>query len=80
VSTIEYDEIGVWSEVKLASVKDYASAYAQILDATRRRSISKLKWLYIDAFAGPGIHLYKASGEMVDGSPTIALSTQPPFS
>jgi hypothetical protein len=23
----EYDEIGIWSEVKLAIIKDYASAY-----------------------------------------------------
>jgi three-Cys-motif partner protein len=80
VSTIEYDEIGIWSEVKLAIVRGYASAYAQILDATRRKSISRLKWLYIDAFAGPGIHLSKTSGQMVDGSPVIALTTQPPFS
>jgi len=80
VSTIEYDEIGVWSEVKLAIVRDYASEYTKILDARRRNSISRLRWLYVDAFAGPGIHLSKASGEMVDGSPMIALSTQPPFS
>jgi len=80
VSTIEYDEIGVWSEVKLAIVRDYASEYTKILDARRRNSIARLRWLYVDAFAGPGIHLSKASGEMVDGSPMIALSTQPPFS
>jgi hypothetical protein len=32
---IEYDEIGIWSEVKLAIIKEYASAYTTILDAQR---------------------------------------------
>jgi len=32
----EFDEIGIWPEVKLAIIKEYASAYAKILDATRR--------------------------------------------
>ncbi len=76
----EYDEIGIWSEVKLAIVKEYASAYAKILDAQRRESLHNLRWLYIDAFAGPGIHLSKRTGEIVDGSPLIALKTTPPFS
>ena len=76
----EYDEIGVWSEVKLAIIKDYASAYAKILDKTRRDSISRLRFQYIDAYAGPGVHLSRATGEMVEGSPLIALNTNPPFS
>jgi three-Cys-motif partner protein len=75
----EYDEIGIWSEVKLAIIKEYASAYATILDATRRESIHSLKWLYIDAFAGPGVHLSKQTGKIVEGSPLIALNTTPPF-
>jgi hypothetical protein len=49
---VEYDEIGIWSEVKLAIVKEYASAYSTILDKNRRESIPSLRWLYIDAFAG----------------------------
>jgi three-Cys-motif partner protein len=77
---VEYDEIGVWSEVKLAIIREYASTYAKILDAKRRESIPSLRWLYIDAFAGPGIHLSKATGEVVEGSPLIALNTTPPFS
>jgi three-Cys-motif partner protein len=76
----EYDEIGIWSEVKLAIVKEYASAYSKILSKTQRELIPSLKWLYIDAFAGPGRHRSKTKGEMVDGSPVIALNTQPPFS
>jgi len=75
-----FDVIGVWSEVKLAIIKEYASAYATILDATRRDKIPSLRWLYIDAFAGPGIHLSKKTGQMVEGSPLIALNTNPPFS
>ena len=77
---IEYDEIGIWSEVKLAIIKEYATDYAKILDAKRRKSIPRLRWLYIDAFAGPGVHLSKATGEIVEGSPLIALNTKPKFS
>jgi three-Cys-motif partner protein len=76
---IEYDEIGIWSEVKLAIIKEYASAYARIMDAQRRERIRNLRWIYIDAYAGPGYHLSKASGELVEGSPLIALNTKPPF-
>jgi len=76
----DFDEIGIWSEVKLAIIKEYASAYATILDATRRDKISSLRWLYIDAYAGPGVHFSKRTGQMVDGSPLIALNTSPPFS
>jgi three-Cys-motif partner protein len=76
----ELDEIGIWSEVKLAIIREYASAYARILDATRRDKISRLKWLYIDAYAGPGIHRSKTTKEVIDGSPQIALKTSPAFS
>jgi three-Cys-motif partner protein len=76
---IEYDEIGIWSEVKLAIVRQYASAYTRILDCQRRERISSLRWHYFDAFAGPGIHLSKTTREIVDGSPLIALKTVPPF-
>ena len=77
--SVEYDEIGIWSEVKLAIIKEYAAAYATILEAQRKHSIPSLKWLYIDAYAGPGMHLSKTTGEVVDGSPSIALKTAPPF-
>jgi len=76
---VEYDEIGIWSEVKLAIIKEYASAYARIMDAQRRERIRSLRCIYIDAYAGPGYHLSKASGELVEGSPLIALNTKPPF-
>lgn len=76
----QFDEIGIWSEVKLAIIKEYASAYAKILDKNRREKIPSLRWHYIDAFAGPGVHMSKTTGEIVDGSPLIALKTEPPFS
>ncbi len=76
---VEYDEIGIWSEVKLAIIKEYASAYATIMEARRRERIRGLRWIYIDAYAGPGYHLSKTSGELVEGSPLIALNTDPPF-
>ena len=76
---VEYDEIGIWSEVKLAIIREYASAYTTILEAHRRKQIPSLRWIYIDAYAGPGYHLSKTSGEVVEGSPLIALNTDPPF-
>ena len=77
---VEYDEIGTWSEVKLAIIREYASAYSTILEAQRRQKIPSLKWLYIDAYAGPGLHLSKSTGDIVEGSPLIAINTNPPFS
>lgn len=77
--SVEFDEIGIWSEVKLAIIKEYASAYAKIMDARRRTTDPSLRWIYIDAYAGPGYHLSKTSGEMVEGSPLIALNIDPRF-
>ncbi len=79
VVAAEYDEIGIWSEVKLAIIKEYASAYARIMESKRREEISRLCWIYIDAYAGPGYHLSKTTGDLVEGSPLIALNTYPPF-
>jgi three-Cys-motif partner protein len=77
---VKFDEIGIWSEVKLAIIREYASAYAKILHAERQKSIHSLRWLYIDAYAGPGLHVSKTTKEIVDGSPLIALKTTPAFS
>jgi three-Cys-motif partner protein len=70
------DEIGPWSEIKLDIIRKYASAYNTII-AKRHPS---WKRVYIDAFAGPGTHVSRASGEFVPGSPLNALLVQPPFS
>jgi three-Cys-motif partner protein len=76
---VEYDEIGIWSEVKLAIVREYAAAYSKIMEAWRRDKINRLSWIYIDGYAGPGYHVSKATGEVVEGSPVIAMNIVPAF-
>jgi three-Cys-motif partner protein len=71
---VQFDEIGYWSEVKLDIVKEYAAAYSRILTAQRR-----LHHMYIDAFAGAGLHLSKTREVFIPGSPVNALQVQPPF-
>ncbi|MGA3104021.1 MAG: three-Cys-motif partner protein TcmP [Terriglobales bacterium] len=70
------DEIGPWSVVKLDILKRYAVEYSKILSNQRDPSFFHL---YIDAFAGTGVHLSKKTGEMVLGSPLNALLVEPPF-
>jgi three-Cys-motif partner protein len=70
------DEVGYWSEIKLDIIRDYAPAYSTILAAQEK---PRLHHVYIDGFAGAGIHLSRTSGEIVEGSPSIAVGTQPPF-
>jgi three-Cys-motif partner protein len=74
VDSFEYDEIGYWSEIKLAIVKEYAEAYTTVM---RTQSF---KYIYIDAFAGPGMYVSKRTGKLVKGSPINALGTKSPFS
>jgi three-Cys-motif partner protein len=69
----EYDEVGLWSEMKLEIVRDYAKEYSKII------SKQKLTHVYIDAFAGAGMHLSKTTGEYIPGSPLNALMVEPPF-
>ncbi len=73
---IRFDQIGYWSEVKLDIIKEYAAAYSKILGAQKNPS---LYHVYIDAFAGAGLHVSKTSGEFVPGSPLNALLVKPPF-
>jgi len=73
---LKFDQIGYWSEVKLDIIKEYAAAYSRILSAHKQPS---LYHVYIDAFAGAGIHISKETGELVAGSPLNALAVQPPF-
>ena len=74
VSEVKFDEIGYWSEVKLAIIKDYARAYSTILAKQ-----SNLKHIYIDGFAGAGVHVSRSTGQFVPGSPLNALLVEPPF-
>jgi three-Cys-motif partner protein len=73
---VNFDEIGYWSEIKLDIVKDYTSAYSRILTAQRKPS---LYHVYVDAFAGAGVHISKTTGKFIPGSPINALLVQPPF-
>jgi three-Cys-motif partner protein len=76
MSQFKYDVIGYWSEIKLDIVNQYARQYSKIV----KRWPLYRSHLYIDAFAGPGQHISRTTGEMVPGSPLNALLIQPPFS
>jgi three-Cys-motif partner protein len=69
----DYDEVGLWSEMKLEIERDYATEYSRIMSKQR------LTHIYIDAFAGAGIHLSRTTGEFIPGSPLNALMVDPPF-
>lgn len=71
-----FDKIGYWSEIKLDIVREYAQAYSTVM--ARQTAIQK--HLYIDAFAGAGVHISKQTGEYIPGSPLNALNIVPPFS
>ena len=73
---LKFDEIGYWSEIKLDIIKDYATAYSVIFNAPKQRG---LQHLYIDAFAGLGVHISKSTGDLVPGSPLNALQVKPQF-
>jgi three-Cys-motif partner protein len=73
---VKYDEIGYWSELKLDIVREYAGTYSRILNAQQNPT---LYHLYIDAFAGAGVHISKRTGDFIKGSPLNALLLKPPF-
>lgn len=73
---LKFDCIGYWSEVKLDIIREYAHAYSTILSAQTK---PPLYHVYIDAFAGAGVHQSKTRNEQIIGSPLIPLSTTPPF-
>jgi three-Cys-motif partner protein len=72
----KFDEISYWSEVKLDILREYASAYSKILASQEH---PKLHHVYIDGFAGAGMHLSRERGELVSGSPLNALHIEPRF-
>jgi len=71
---LNFDKIGYWSEIKLDIINQYGKTYSQILSNQRN-----LHHIYIDAFAGAGMHISKTTGNPVRGSPQIALDIVPPF-
>lgn len=82
---------GDWTEEKLSRIKKYLVAYTQIFKANIRAS--KLKTIYVDAFAGTGYRNPSKKNEIITlplfndneaisiqkGSAQIALETEPPF-
>jgi three-Cys-motif partner protein len=73
---VRLDEVGYWSEVKLDIVRKYATAYSKIL----RKQVGFRGHVYIDAFAGAGVHISRRTGAYIPGSPLNALNVDPPFS
>ena len=72
----QFDQIGYWSEIKLEILEEYARAYSIILAA---QSNPSLYHVYIDAFAGAGLHLAKETQALISGSPLNALNVVPRF-
>src|ERR1700712_3163120 len=73
-SPFKFDEIGIWSELKLEIVEKYGAAYMQAL-----KNQTNLKKFYIDGFCGGGIHVTKKGGMLVEGSTIRVLKIQPKF-
>ena len=71
--SMKFDEISIWSEIKLDIIEQYAIPY---MDIMRKH---KLKAHYIDGFSGAGIHRSKKSGDIVKGSPLRVLDIPNPF-
>lgn len=72
----QIDEVGYWTEIKLSIIREYAKAYATVLN--KQPAIKH--FAYIDAFAGAGTHRSRTTGEEIEGSPAIALGVRPRFS
>lgn len=51
-SSVQFDEIGRWSELKLEIVEKYGAAYTTALSNARN-----LKKFYIDGYSGAGVHV-----------------------
>ena len=72
------DEIGPWSRKKLELLSEYLVAYTSIMNTPKVR-----KWctgcFYIDAFAGSVTPWDREMQEYIDGSPRVALKTDPCF-
>ncbi len=76
MADVRLDKVGFWTEVKLDILRRYSEAYAQVLN---KQQVIR-HYAYIDGFAGAGTHISRASGQEIDGSPSIALQTEPGFS
>ena len=72
---MKLDEIGIWSEIKLDIIKEYANAFTSIM---KKQSWCR-GYAYIDAFAGAGVNIRRNTGELIPGSPLNALHIKNPF-
>jgi three-Cys-motif partner protein len=73
---IEPEAIGIWTEIKLQIIQEYAAAYTTIL---KEQSWCR-GYAYIDAFAGPGEFISKEDRErIIPGSPVNALNIRNKF-
>ncbi len=70
----KFDEIGIWSELKLEIVEQYGAAYIKAFARS-----PKLKKYFIDGFSGAGMHVAKKTKLQIEGSPARALRIIPPF-
>jgi len=70
----KFDEIGIWSQLKLEIVAQYGAAYTKAFLRSPR-----LKKYYIDGFSGAGVHLAKGTTTQIEGSPIRALKISPAF-
>lgn len=73
-ASITPEDVGRWATRKLEILQQYAEVYGRILSAGKG-----LQRYYIDGFAGRGIARNRESGELILGSPLVALSVRPPF-
>lgn len=62
-------DVGDWTEDKLKLLRLYLPGYLQATTDTLDR-------IYIDGFAGPGQNRLRRSGDLIDGSPIIALDAR----
>lgn len=69
------DEVGYWSEVKLDIIRDYAKAYSKVMS---KQDVVR-GYMYVDGFAGAGVHISRQTGKYIPGSPLNALRVDPPF-
>ena len=73
---VEPEAIGLWTEIKLQIIREYAAAYTTIL---KEQSWCR-GYAYIDAFAGGGQFVSKSDRErLIIGSPLNALNIENKF-
>jgi three-Cys-motif partner protein len=61
--------VGDWTKDKLRILESYLPGYLQATTRTVER-------IYVDAFSGPGKNQLESTGEIIDGSPLLALKAQ----